>query len=128
SGNYFEIMGLNPLVGRLIGANDDGPSAGSVMVLTHDFWVRRYGGDPAVIGRNVRVNNMTSTIIGVVQPAPRYPGETDVYVNVVTSPHHLSATMVHGRTHRMTQAFARLTPGATVEQARAEIQRVQSVM
>ncbi|HEX7121836.1 MAG TPA: ABC transporter permease [Gemmatimonadaceae bacterium] len=128
SGNYFDVMGLRALAGRLIGPNDDGPSAAPVMVLTHDFWMRRYGGDPSVVGRTVRVNGMTSTIVGVVQPAPRYPGETDVYVNVVTSPHHLSATMVHGRTHRMTEIFARLTPGATVEQARAEIQRVQAVM
>ena len=60
-------------------------------------------------------------MIGVAEPAPSFPTENDVFVNMVTSPHHLDATMVTGRTHRMTEVFARLAPGATVEQARAEI-------
>jgi predicted permease len=67
---------------------------------------------------------MVSTIIGVVQRAPQYPQRTDVFVNVVTSPHHLSATMKTGRTHRMTEVFGRLAPNASVEQARSEIARI----
>src|SRR5207302_951845 len=61
---------------------------------------------------------------GVVQRAPHYPTRTDLFVNMVTSPHHLSATMKQGRTHRMTEVFARLAPNATVEQSRAEIARI----
>ena len=61
-----------------------------------------------------------------MQDAPKYPGLTDIFVNMVTSPHHLSATMVTGRTHRMTEVFARLAPGATLEQARGEIDRISS--
>jgi predicted permease len=95
-----------------------------VAVLSHQFWVQRFGGDPKVIGKQVRINDMSSTIIGVVQRAPHYPARTDVFVNMVTSPHHLSATMKQGRTHRMTEIFARLSPGASVEQARAEIARI----
>src|SRR5205814_4134344 len=53
-----------------------------------------------------------------------YPTRTDLFVNMVTSPHHLSATMKQGRTHRMTEVFARLAPNATVEQSRAEIARI----
>ena len=68
-----------------------------------------------------RINGRSATVIGVAEPAPSFPTENDVFVNMVTSPHHLDATMVTGRTHRMTEVFARLAPGATVEQARAEI-------
>jgi putative ABC transport system permease protein len=124
SGNFFEVMGLAAAAGRLTTSRDDGPAAAPVAVLSYPFWLSHFGGDPSVIGRSVRINDMVSTIIGVVQRAPQYPVRTDVYVNVVTSPHHLSATMKQGRTHRMTEVFARLAPNATVEQARAEIARI----
>ena len=124
SGNYFEVMGLGSVLGRLTSARDDGPAAAPVAVLSHQFWMQRFGGDPKVIGRQVRINDMVSTIVGVVQRAPHYPQRTDVFVNMVTSPHHLSATMKQGRTHRMTEVFGRLAPNATVEQARAEIARI----
>ena len=124
SGNYFEVMGLVPTLGRLTSAQDDGPAAAPIAVLSHTFWMQHFGGDPKVIGRRVRINDMASTIVGVVQRTPQYPTRTDLFVNMVTSPHHLSATMKTGRTHRMTELFARLAPNATVEQARAEISRI----
>jgi predicted permease len=124
SGNYFEVMGLAPTLGRLTSAQDDGPAAASIAVLSHTFWMQYFGGDPSVIGRRVRINDIASTIVGVVQRTPQYPTRTDLFVNMVTSPHHLSATMKQGRTHRMTEVFARLAPNATVEQARAEIARI----
>jgi predicted permease len=60
-------------------------------------------------------------VVGVLEPSIPYPAETEIIANVVTSPHHLSATMVTGRIHRMTELFARLAPGATLEQARADL-------
>src|SRR5205085_438964 len=124
SGNYFEVMGLAPALGRLTSRQDDGPAAAPIAVLSHAFWMQHFGGDPKVIGRRVRINDMASTIVGVVQRTPQYPTRTDLFVNMVTSPHHLSATMKQGRTHRMTEVFARLAPNATVEQAGAEIARI----
>jgi putative ABC transport system permease protein len=124
SGNYFEVMGLAAVLGRLTNSRDDGPAAAPVAVLSHQFWMDKFAGDPKVIGKTVRINDMVSTIIGVVQRAPQYPAPTDVFVNVVTSPHHLSATMKTGRTHRMTEVFGRLAPNASVEQARSEISRI----
>jgi putative ABC transport system permease protein len=126
SGNYFTVMGLTGVAGRLTSSQDDGPGVPSVAVLSHQFWMEKYGGDQSVIGKKVRINDMSSTIIGVVQRAPHYPQHTDVFVNMVTSPHHLSATMVQGRTHRMTEVFGRLAESATVDQARAEITRVST--
>ena len=128
SGNYFDVLGLSPVVGRLTNDKDDGPAAAPVTVLAHEFWVEHFAADPKVVGKTIRINDHVSTIIGVVQHAPQYPVKTDVYVNVVTSPHHLSATMVQGRSHRMTEVFARLAPTATVEQAKSEIARISSNM
>ena len=123
TGNYFEVMGLGAVVGRTFDAADDGPGAAPAMMLTHAYWQRSFGGDPSVVGKAFRINGRSATVIGVAEPAPSFPTENDVFVNMVTSPHHLDATMVTGRTHRMTEVFARLAPGATVEQARAQIRR-----
>jgi predicted permease len=128
SGNYFDVMGLASVVGRVTNVHDDGPNAAPVGVLSHQFWTQRFGGDPTVVGRVVRINDRPLTIIGVAQRAPQYPARTDVFVNMVTSPHHLSATMVQGRSHRMTEVFARLAPGVTVPQARSEIARISSAV
>jgi len=120
-GSYFEVMGLRPVLGRLIDATDDGPKAEGVAVLTYRFWTTTLGSDPTVIGKVVRLGTRSATIIGVLEPSVPYPSETEIIANVVTSPHHLSATMVTGRVHRMTELFGRLAPGTDLEQARAEL-------
>ena len=124
TGNYFTIMGLSTILGRPFNDGDDGTGAAPVMILTHDYWMKRFGGDSAVVGKMVRVNGQAVPIVGVLQPAPYFPGRIDVLLNMVNSEHHLSATMVTGRTHRMTEMIARLAPGATLEQARTEVRDV----
>jgi putative ABC transport system permease protein len=120
-GTYFDVMGLHPVLGRLISAGDDGPNAAGVAVLTYRFWSTTYKNDPTVIGKTVRLGSRSATIVGVLEPSVPYPTETEIIANVVTSPHHMSATMVTGREHRMTELFGRLAPGATVESARADL-------
>ena len=124
SGNFFEVMGFGAALGRVTNSGDDGPNAPLVSVLSHQFWMRHFGGDPSVIGKVVRINDRPSTIIGVAQRVPQYPTRTDVFVNMVTSPHHMSATMVQGRTHRMTHVFARQAATFTLDQTRNEIARL----
>src|SRR6185369_15911303 len=127
-GSYFDVMGLRPVLGRLINAGDDGPSAAGVAVLTHRFWTTGLKGDPTVLGRVIRLGTRSAVIVGVLEPSVPYPAETEIIANVVTSPHHLSATMVTGREHRMTELFARLAPGADVESARAELRAVHGAI
>ena len=128
SGAFFEVMGLHPVMGRLINASDDGPNADSVAVLTYRFWSTALKSDPTVLGKVIRLGRRTATVIGVLEPSVPYPAETELIANVVTSPHHMSATMVTGREHRMTEIFGRLAPGASLESARAELQTVHAGM
>jgi putative ABC transport system permease protein len=131
SGSFFDVMGLHPVLGRLIGPQDDGPNAPGVVVLTYRFWATELKKDPSVIGKTVRLGSIgdrAATVIGVLEPSIPYPQETAIIGNMVTSPHHLSATMVTGRIHRMTELFGRLAPGATLDQARAELRSVYSNM
>ena len=127
-GSYFQVMGLSPIHGRLIDATDDGPAAAGVLVLTHRFWSTTLGSDPTLIGRTVRLGDRAATIIGVLQPTVPYPADTEIIANVVTSPHHLDATMVDGRVHRMTELFGRLAPGADLETAKAELRTAHAAM
>jgi predicted permease len=125
-GNYFEVMGLHPVLGRLIGPSDDKPDAPGAAVLTWKFWTGSLHSDPNILGKTVRFESFggarSATIIGVLEPSVPYPAETEIIANLVTSPHHLSATMVTGREHRMTELFARLNPNATLAEARAELE------
>jgi len=127
-GSYFEVMGLRPVLGRLLGPADDGPQAAGAAVLTHRFWTTTLGSDPSAIGRTVRLGERSATIVGVLEPSVPYPSETEIIANVVTSPHHLDATMVTGRVHRMTELFGRLAPGADLDAARAELRVVHGAI
>jgi len=131
-GSYFDVMGLKPVLGRLLNSKDDGPSAAGAAVLTYRFWSTGLHSDPNVIGKTVRLEGFGSsrpaTIVGVVEPSVPYPMETEIIANIVTSPHHLSATMVTGREHRMTEVFARLAQNATLDSARAELRTVYAGM
>jgi hypothetical protein len=87
-------MGLHPVLGRLLDARDDGPKAAGAAVLTYRFWTTTLGSDPGVLGKVIRLGEREATIVGVLEPSVPYPSETEIIANVVTSPHHLSATMV----------------------------------
>jgi putative ABC transport system permease protein len=128
SGSYFDVMGLRPVLGRLIDATDDGPQAAGVAVLTHRFWTSSLASDPSVIGKTIRLSDRAATIIGVVEPSVPYPAQTEIIANIVTSPHHLSATMTEGRVHRMTDLFGRLAPGMDLDAARAELRTAHATM
>ena len=131
-GSYFQVMGLRPVLGRLLDAHDDGPNAAGAVVLTYRFWSTTLKRDPSVLGKTVRLDSFVdarpATVVGVLEPCVPYPQDTEIIANIVTSAHHLSATMVTGRIHRMTELFARLAPGADLETARAELRSVYDVI
>jgi putative ABC transport system permease protein len=127
-GSYFDVMGLRPVLGRLLGPRDDGRNAEGAAVLTYRFWTSAFKRDPGVIGKVIRLSDRPATVVGVLEPSVPYPQETEIIANVVTSPHHLDATMVEGRVHRMTELFGRLAPGASLDTALAELRTVHGAM
>jgi putative ABC transport system permease protein len=131
-GAYFEVMGLRPVLGRLLDARDDGPSAAGAVVLTYGFWVNSLHADRNVLGKVVSLGSVggsrSAVVVGVLEPSIPYPAETEIIANIVTSPHHLSATMVQGREHRMTEVFGRLAPRASLKAARAELRTKYAAM
>src|SRR5205085_10684373 len=95
-GSYFDVMGLRPVMGRLLNAGDDGPKAAGAAVLTYRFWTTAFRSDPSVIGKSIRLSDRPATVIGVLEPSVPYPQATEIIANVVTSPPHLGPTIVEG--------------------------------
>src|SRR5262245_52405855 len=89
NGSFFDVMGLQPVLGRLLTPQDDGPNASGAAVLTYRFWKTAFGGDPAIVGQSIRLGVAPATIVGVLESSVQYPTETEIVANVVTSPHHL---------------------------------------
>ena len=69
TGNYFTVLGVQPLAGRLFGPADDGPAATAVAVISAQYWQRRFGGDASIVGKVVRANDVPVTIVGVMPPS-----------------------------------------------------------
>ena len=128
NGEFFDVMGLRPALGRLIATADDGLNASGVAVLTNRFWTTALNSDPTVVGKVIRLDQRSATVIGVLEPSVPYPAETEIIANMVTSPHHMEATMQTLRTHRMTELFGRLKPEASLESARAELAAAHAAM
>ncbi|HTB96481.1 MAG TPA: ABC transporter permease, partial [Terracidiphilus sp.] len=90
-GNYFDVMGLKPVLGRLLSPSDDGPNAPGAIVLTYHFWKSSLHSDPSVLGKTVRLESYSgarsAVVVGVLEPSVPYPVATEIIANVVTSPH-----------------------------------------
>src|SRR5580658_7827623 len=83
-GSYFQVMGLRPVLGRLLDAHDDGPNAAGAVVLTYRFWTNSLHSDPSVLGKTLKLDTgdpggaRTATIVGVLEPSVPYPAETEL--------------------------------------------------
>jgi putative ABC transport system permease protein len=121
SANFFDVLGVKPLVGRTFVAADDAPNADAVVILSHSYWQSHHGGDRGAVGRIVLMNGRPHTVIGVLPPIPQYPGATDIYVPTSLCPTRSNPRFIENRNARMMTAFGRLKEGVTVEQAQADL-------
>src|SRR6185295_2788350 len=80
-GSYFDVMGLRPVRGRLLGPHDDGKDADGAAVLTYRFWMSAFNGDENVIGKKITLSDRPATIVGVLEPSVPYPQETEIIAN-----------------------------------------------
>ncbi len=128
SWNYFDIFGAKPLVGRNFSPDDEKPGAPAVLLLSYEYWLRSFGGDPTVIGKVFRMNDKPHTVIGVLPPFPQYPQENDVYMPSTACPFRMDPMMMASRTDRMVRMFGRMKPGVRTAQAEADLSAVAANM
>ena len=115
--NSFSILGTRPALGRDFTSADDVPGAPAVALIAHGVFQNRYGSDPSVVGRTVRINDVPTTIIGVMPEGMRFPFNTDIWLPLGQTP-NLAAQK---RNSRQYQAFGHLAPGVTRAQAQSEL-------
>jgi len=129
TGNYHAGLGLQPLLGRLLMEDDDKPAANPVAVLSYRYWQKRFGGDSAVVGKQINLNNRAFTVIGVTPPGFEGAGQVgmteDVTIPLAMEP-LLNAdptrSLLYGAGSWSLRIMGRLKPGVTREQARAQLE------
>ncbi len=124
SAGFFDALGVRPVLGRLFLPGEDAVGAEPLLLLGHEYWQRRYQGDPGVVGRLVEMNDRPHRIVGVLPPLPRFPQANDVFMPVSSCPFRSAAGTEASFSARMVGALALLRPGATPEGASVELAEI----
>jgi putative ABC transport system permease protein len=120
--SMFDVLGTRPLVGRAFTQDDDRPGADAVALVSHGMWQRTFGGDQAIVGRRIRLDDTVVTIIGVMPPrflGPLTRNSTEMWMPLGPTLHGAKAAGCTGI--RTLNVFARLRPGLTIADARQQL-------
>lgn len=125
SANFFDLLGVQPMLGRTFRPEDEQPGAGQVLILTHSYWLNQIGGDPKIVGQTLKMNGQPITVVGVLPPLPKYPGTDDVFMPTESCPFRKALGPPNTRNLRMITLYGRLKPGVRLEQARADVAAIE---
>ena len=115
SDNFFDLLGVQALIGRTFRPGEDPVDAPPVVVISYRYWMQKLGGDPKILGRTFTMNNKVHTVVGVLPPLPAYPDENDIWLAAGACP--FRAGVIDNRRGRLVQMFGVLAPGTTIAQA-----------
>jgi putative ABC transport system permease protein len=121
SANFFEVLGTRAILGRTFSPEDDRPGAQPVLVFSHAYWLRSWGGDPAVVGKTLEMNDHPHRVIGVLPAVPQYPDDNDVWMPTSACPFRADPVQIATRRARGFNVFGRLRPGSTLAGARRDL-------
>ena len=122
--NTFALLGVAPMIGRDFRGTDDAPDASPVAILAHHVWTARYGADPAVIGRAIRINGIATTVVGVMPERFQFPTRADAWRPLSQMPGLDPVT----RRERLVDVVGRLREGVRVEEARSEMEGIAAAL
>jgi predicted permease len=126
SPNFFDVLGIRPVLGRTFTETDDDHGSDAVLVLTHAYWQTRFGGDPGIVGQVFQMNDRPHTVVGVLPSIPQYPNEVDVYMPTSACPFRAQAEgqIATNRRPFSVQVFGLLKPGVSPATAKTEVATV----
>jgi predicted permease len=127
SHNFFDLLGIKPIIGRTFVESDDVRGAEAVLILSHTYWRTKFGGDPNIVGQVFEMNDRPHRVIGVLPNVPHYPQENDVYMPVLACPFRAAGERQIAQNRRAFAAlnvFGRLKPGASPEQAASAVESI----
>ena len=126
SWDYFDTLGIRPLLGRSFVAADDSMHAEGTLILTYEYWQRAFKGDPNIIGRRVEMNDRAHTIVGILPDVPTYPQANDVYMPRSACPFRMDAEESDRRGSGMAEAIGRRKPGVSDRELQADLDRISA--
>jgi putative ABC transport system permease protein len=124
SANFFDVLGVTPLLGRTFRDDDDSKNAPAVLILSYAYWQHALGGDPGIIGRTFELNDRVHTVVGVLPPIPQFPQSDppdDVFMPPSACPFRSNPQTIENRNARMLTAIGRLKPGMTLQRAQNDL-------
>ena len=124
SWDYFQTLGVSPLLGRTFTADDDAPGAPATLLVSNHYWRRVLGADPAIVGRVFRMNDRPHLVIGVLPDVPMYPQPNDVYMPRSACPFRMTPSLRENRGGGMASAIGRRRPGISVQDVQADLANV----
>ncbi|HEY7237257.1 MAG TPA: ABC transporter permease, partial [Gemmatimonadaceae bacterium] len=119
--NFFDVLGLQPVHGRGFRAGEDALSAPRVVILSDGLWRRRFGADPAIIGRTILLDDFPTTVIGIAPPQLRFPVAVDLWMTTRFDARDVAPS---SRGARWIQVIGRLAPGRTLSGAQSEMSTI----
>jgi len=128
SANYFDALGVRPMLGRTFREGEDQAGATPVVVLSYRFWRERLGGDTTIIGKTVEMTDRVHTVIGILPPLPAFPNDNDVFMPVSSCPFRMSEFWTTRRDVRALTGLAVARPGVELAAVRADLKAVASQM
>src|SRR5579862_9720799 len=126
SSNFFDVLGVAPILGRSFRPEDEARGADAVLLVGYSYWRKELGGDARVVSRTFEMNDKVHTVIGVLPALPGYPDEVDVYMPTSACPFRSRPDVAEKRSGRMVSVFARVRPGTPLASARADISTIAS--
>ncbi len=124
SHDFFDVLGVTPSHGRFFTEADEAHGAEAVLILSHGYWQRQFGGDPQVVGRVFEMNNRPHTVVGVLPPIPQFPNEHEIYMPTSACPFRAAGQQAMHENRgafRGLTVFGRLHDGSSVDQAQSEV-------
>ena len=121
SDKFFDLLGVAPLLGRTFRPGEEAVGAPPVVVLTYQFWMDQFHGDPSVIGAKFTMNDKVHTVVGVLPPMPSYPNNDEMFMPAGACPFRSAPVMMNDYGMRMVDAYGVLRPGVSLERAQAEL-------
>ena len=117
--NFFDAMGMKPIMGRNFSAEENQPGKDSVAIIAHSLWQRRFGGDPNIVNKTITVNTVARTVIGVMPERFNFPKGAEVYAPLAMTPELMRNRLSHSY-----YVIGRLKPGVSIENSQADIDNI----
>ena len=121
SWNYFDMLGIKPILGRSFVLGEDEQGAEPLIVLSNRYWREKFGADPDVVGMNLQMNNKVHQVIGVLPPMPAYPVDNDIWVAATTCPGRGSDDWINNRRFNVLTVYGKLNESASIAQGRQDL-------